>query len=336
MDKFQNMKKVELHCHLDGSIRTPLFQTLAQKEQISVPDDLESYIRAPKDCGSLKEYLERFARVAFCMQKAAYLEAVTEDVLKASEEDNVIYTEIRFAPVFSLGQGLTMESATRSVLRAMKNHEEAGGIKSRAILCMMRGIDEEKNREVIETFRTIRASKDAESLYLGGIDLAGDEASYPLALYEDLFMEAAKSGIPFTIHAGECGSVANILDAAKFGAKRIGHGIAAEQSAACRRVLKEKGIVVEMCPTSNYQTKALKAGETYPLAQFLEAGLHPMLNTDNRTVSGTTLTEEYRSVKDMFENLTEADYLKMNLMALEGAFLPEDEKALLKKKLQER
>lgn len=336
--KIHRWPKIELHCHLDGSIRPALFQEMAEQEGIAVPDTeeaLREYLEAPKDCSSLKEYLERFDRVLFCMQREDYLRKAACDCLKQAKEDGVIYQEIRFAPAFSLGKGLTMEAAVLAVIRGIREGEERYGVKSSVILCMMRGRPEEENVRVIDSFLKIREKKDPDSRYLGGLDLAGDEASYPLAWYEKLFRRARKEEIPFTVHAGECGSYDNIRLAVRLGAKRIGHGIAAVRDAETMRLLNEFQIVAEMCPTSNYQTRAVHQEDEYPLRTFWKRKVRASLHTDNRTVSGTTLTGEYEWVLEHFPELSKEDFLQMNRYALKEAFLPEDEKAGLLKRLEE-
>ncbi|HBA62318.1 MAG TPA: adenosine deaminase [Lachnospiraceae bacterium] len=334
--KIRQWPKIELHCHLDGSIRRETFRRMAEQEGIDCPqseEELTAYLKAPADCTSLKEYLEPFGRVGFCMQKTEYLETVTCDCLHQAKEDGIIYQEIRFAPAFSLGKGLSMEDAVRSVIRGIRRGTDETGVESRVILCMMRGRPEIENQEVIDTFLSIRRAGGADAMYLGGLDLAGDEASYPLIWYERLFRKARTEKIPFTIHAGECGSWENIRCAVRLGARRIGHGIAAAENPEIMRLLNEFQIGVEMCPTSNYQTRAVQPGREYPLGIFLKKKLRVSLHTDNRTVSDTTLSREYEWAMEHFPWLQEEDFCRMNLNALQEAFLPEEKKKELRQKL---
>ena len=131
--------------------------------------------------------------------------------------------------------------------------------------------------------------------YLGNgvcaADLAGAEAIYPMSEFMELFGQAKKLGMPFTIHAGECGNVQNILDSVEAGALRIGHGIAMRGNSEVQKMIREKGIGVEMCPISNLQTKAVESESQYPLREFLDNGIKVTINTDNRTVSNTTMTK---------------------------------------------
>ena len=131
-------------------------------------------------------------------------------------------------------------------------------------------------------------------------DLAGNEAAFPMSQFVDLFTEVKKMGMPFTIHAGECGSVQNILDAVDCGAGRIGHGIAMRGNKDVMKLCRERHIGIEMCPISNLQTKAVKSMAEYPMREFLDEGLCVTINTDNRTVSGTSLDKEIAFVQENY------------------------------------
>lgn len=128
-------------------------------------------------------------------------------------------------------------------------------------------------------------------------DLAGAEVPYPMSGFMELFKYAKQLGLPFTIHAGECGNAQNIIDAVEAGAARIGHGIAMRGHDDLERQLSAKGIGIELCPISNLQTKAVASADEYPIREFLDAGLKVTINTDNRTVSNTTLSKELEFIE---------------------------------------
>ena len=154
------------------------------------------------------------------------------------------------------------------------------------------------------------------------LDLAGDESMYPTSGFRDIFREARRLEMPYTIHSGETGSLENVREAYELQAARIGHGIALKDDPELIKRYSEKGIGVEMCPTSNFQTKAVESWEEYPLMEFLEAGIKVSINTDNRTVSGTTMTKELIRV---YEQYGQDDQLIMKLLknAAETAFDPD-------------
>jgi adenosine deaminase len=161
-----------------------------------------------------------------------------------------------------------------------------------------------------------------------GCDLAGDEKAYPTADFADVFAMAKKYEMPFTIHAGECGSADSVRTAIELGARRIGHGIAMRGNVELMALCADKKIGVELCPTSNLQTKALTDFSEYPFAEFYEAGILLSINTDNRTVSDTTCTDEYMRLADagMFkESMCE----KIYRASIASSFADDDVRQLL-------
>ena len=160
--------------------------------------------------------------------------------------------------------------------------------------------------------------------YLGNgvcaADLAGAEAIYPMSEFMELFGQAKKLGMPFTIHAGECGNVQNILDSVEAGALRIGHGIAMQGNSEVQKMIREKGIGVEMCPISNLQTKAVESESQYPLREFLDNGIKVTINTDNRTVSNTTMTKELQFIQEHYR-ITDEEIRLMMINAVDTAFI---------------
>lgn len=160
--------------------------------------------------------------------------------------------------------------------------------------------------------------------YLGNgvcaADLAGAEAIYPMSEFMKLFGQAKKLGMPFTIHAGECGNVQNILDSVEAGALRIGHGIAMRGNSEVQKMIREKGIGVEMCPISNLQTKAVESESQYPLREFLDNGIKVTVNTDNRTVSNTTMTKELQFIQEHYR-ITDEEIRLMKRNSVDTAFI---------------
>lgn len=314
------LPKVELHCHLDGSlsqefIEKRLGRTVCQ-EELSVADD----------CTSLAEYLEKFDLPGKCLMDEEGLEEAGYDVLKGMSKENVCYAEIRFAPLLSETEQMNCAKVIEAVLKGLERGREEFGIEFGLIACAMRHHSEEENSRMIKTARE----------YLGhGIcaaDLAGAEAAYPMTEFMNLFENTRKMEMPFTIHAGECGSVANITDAVSVGAKRIGHGIAMRGNAELQKELASKKIGIEMCPISNLQTKAVQSTLDYPMREFLDAGVLVTVNTDNRTVSNTTLTKELEFVQKTY-GIRDEEVLLLMKNAVDAAFAGEAVKERLYRKL---
>ena len=184
------------------------------------------------------------------------------------------------------------------------------------IVCAMRNHSEEQNLAMLKCARE----------YLGegvcALDLAGDESAFPTAQYRNIFREAKRLGMPYTIHSGETGSLENVREAWELGASRIGHGIALKKAPELMKAYARAGIGVEMCPTSNFQTKAAQSWQDYPLRQFLEEGIKVSVNTDNRTVSGTTMTRELTKVYEQYGRDGELIFTLLR-NAAETAFNPE-------------
>ena len=208
------LPKVELHCHLDGSLSQGFVEKRlgrpVGKEELSVSDD----------CTSLAEYLEKFDLPGQCLRDEEGLEEAGYDVLRSMKQENVIYSEIRFAPLLSETEDMNCNKVIEAVLKGLERGKKDFGIEFGLIVCAMRHHSEEMNWRMIRTARE----------YLGSgvcaADLAGAEAIYPMSEFKNLFQNTHKIGMPFTIHAGECGSAQNIIDSVEAGAGRIGHGIA--------------------------------------------------------------------------------------------------------------
>lgn len=305
--EFLNRPKIDLHCHLDGSM------VLKSMGEILGREVLEEEIQVSDNCTSLAEYLQKFDLPISCIQTEAGLKKSAKDFLLGLQKDNVKYIEVRFAPFFSCGEGLSYRQVMESVLDGLKEASKECGVLYQVIACNMRHLDEEIN------VRMMRECREFLGDGLCAIDLAGDEAGMPNALFGNLFAEAKKLELPYTIHAGECGSVQSILDAVEMGAKRIGHGIAMMGNAEVQKILASKRIGVEMCPISNYQTKALAQTDVYPIRDFAKMGVLTTINTDNRTVSGTRITREMEFLNERF-GISEEELYQYQMNAIDVAF----------------
>ena len=312
IESIKKLKKVELHLHLDGSVQ---LSTLHKLSKIA-NEQLKNKVIANDKCKNLSEYLTKFDLPIRYMQTKENLRLVSKELVDSLEQENVIYAEIRFAPMFHTKEGLSFEEVIDSVLEGLKSNNN---VKTNLILCMMRGFSKEENLKTIEV-----ASK-----YLNkgvcAIDLAGAEDKYPLEDYIELFEIAKMKKIPFTIHAGENGSYKEIEKAINIGVTRIGHGIHAIESNEVINLIKERGILLEICPTSNVQTNAIDEYKNHPLYNFYKKGLKVCINTDNKTVSNISLTEEYLKLYNEF-NFNIEDFNKMNKYAIENSFLSDEEK----------
>ena len=213
-DELVALPKVELHCHLDGSLsRNFIEKRLGRKilqEELSVSDD----------CRSLNEYLEKFDLPGQCLMDEEGLREAGYDVLRSMYQENVCYAEVRFAPLLSETSDMDCRKVIEAVIAGMNKGKQDFGVEYGIITCAMRHHSAEENLRMLQIVRE----------YLGdgvcAADLAGAEALYPMSEFMDVFETVKKLGMPFTLHAGECGNVQNIIDSVEAGAGRIGHGIA--------------------------------------------------------------------------------------------------------------
>lgn len=305
------MKKIELHLHLDGSIRPT---TISELLNISLEEAKKLSITSEKT-NSLEEYLNKFDIPLKILQTKNNLTRVSKELAEDLQKDNVIYAEIRFAPNKHLEKGLTLDEVITSILNGLRKVP----LKTNLILCMMRGDSFSKNLEVIKYAKK----------YLGkgvvGIDLAGNEFTYPVNEYKKLFDIAKKENIPFTIHAGEADGALSVMNAINLGAKRIGHGVRAIESDEALKLIKEKDITLEICPKSNIDTNMYNKLEEHPIKKLFDKKIKITLNTDNRTVSNITLNETYEKLKNSFK-FTDEDFIIMNKNAIQSAFINDFEK----------
>ncbi|MGK0552581.1 adenosine deaminase [Enterococcus faecalis] len=326
----QQLPKIELHCHLDGSIRPATLRKIAHEQGIQLPENEQQLRRqmiAPEKCLDLNDYLTRFQTVIACLQTKQALQAAAYDVIYQAATEAVAYIEVRFAPSLHTQKGLTLAEVVTAVLAGLKQGQADFQVKSNALLCGMR------HEELQEIIQIVHLAHSFKTSGVAGFDLAGNEADYPPAQFEAALALAQQLSIPITLHAGECGCGQNVADAVHLGATRIGHGIAVKDTPEYFPLLKDKHILLEMCPTSNLQTQTIKTSADYPLRQFMKAGLKVCINTDNRTVSNTTLTKEFLKLSQ-WHQLTYGEMKLLTQNAIDGAFLSEKEKSALTKLIE--
>ena len=319
---------IDLHLHLDGSLNPKNMSRMAQMSGITLAtteeNEIKKLLMVEPDCTSLSEYLEKFDLPLKVLQTKECMSFAVYELLKDLQDQGLCYAEIRFAPQLHTQKALTQELAVLAAIEGLERGIKEFDIKAQLILCCMRGAgNRDKNLETVRM-----ASK-----YLGrgvcALDLAGDEASYPTKDYADIFAEAAKQKVPVIIHAGEAAGAESISNALELGAARIGHGIHAAEDKSLMNTLKVRNIFLEMCYSSNLQTKTVLKAEDYPIKQFIKEGIRVTVNTDNTTVSNTTLKREYRLLKEKF-NLTEDVLKQIALNGVDAAFAPDTLKPVLR------
>lgn len=326
---------IDLHLHFDGSLLPRTILELAEEQGISLPardpDELKLFLTAPKDCRSLNEYLEKFDLPLLVLQTREAIRKGMYTLLCSLKEQGMLYAEVRFAPQSHLKKGLTQEEVVKAAVLGMQEAAAGSFFKAQLILCCMRGADSEKaNRETIRL--AAEFFNDHVCAKVCAVDLAGAEALFPTRSFSDLFAFARELDVPFTIHAGEAAGAESIEAALSFGARRLGHGVRVIERPELLEEIIEKQIPLELCMTSNLQTKALPQSTDYPLLYLLRRGAVVTVNTDNMTVSGTTIAHEYAALRAMGMTAQEEKLLLKH--GVEAAFLPEMEKERLRETIE--
>ena len=317
---------IDLHCHLDGAITVLAAKKLAEIQNIRLPfendEELESLLSVPESCESLTEFLKCFALPLTLLQTKEGITEAVKLILDEKAEEGMKYIELRFAPQLHCERGLSQEDAVLAALEGLKGSK----VHCNLILCCMRG---EKLTE--KNLETVRLAKKylVEDGGVVALDLAGAEALFKTENFALEFGEAKKIGVPFTIHAGEADGWQSVKTALDFGAVRIGHGVRSWQNEELLKYIEENNIVLEMCPNSNRQTKAVEDMSVYPLRKFLEMGIKVTVNTDDPAICRTTLQKEFEFLRKNY-GLTKAEEKKLLLNAIDAAFTTEENKEKLR------
>ncbi|MDO4741149.1 MAG: adenosine deaminase [Eubacteriales bacterium] len=320
---------IDLHLHLDGSLSPDSVRELATMQGIAIPEDddeLLSLLQVDEDCRDLNEYLEKFDFTVSLLQTKEALSTSVYNLERQLEELGMLYAEIRFAPQLHTQKGLTQAEIVEAVIEGMNRCD----FRSSLILCCMRG---DNNHE--ENIETVYVAKEYLGKGVSALDIAGAEALFPTADFEDLFLLAAELGIPYTIHAGEADGPSSVYEALRFGAKRIGHGVRAAEDEALMRRLAEEGVTLEICPTSNLNTAIFEKMEDSPLLPMLEKGIRVTINSDNMVVSATDVQQELMKVIEAF-SLTEEQLWQLAQNAVDASYADSETKDWLTAELAKR
>jgi len=324
-EKMRNFPKVDLHRHLEGSIRVETFIDIARKENVHLPTyDLGEFrrlIQVNDDPPDFLNFLNKFKVVRNFYPNRGAIERIAYEVAQDAAQDNVKYLELRYSPThFACGGRFREDDVIRWISGAIERAMDDYDIEVIPIVTISRdyGIDLAEY--------TVNIAVQYAGRYFYGLDLAGDEVNNPARPFIHLFKIAKDAGMGLTLHAGEAGGPENVLEAVKiFGCDRIGHGIKAAESEEAMAILKKNNIMLEICPTSNIHTGVVDSFESHPLRMFYEKGILVSLNSDDPMISNITLTDEYvNAVTKMGCN--EEDLKRFNRMALEHSFHPDKER----------
>ncbi|MFG1665648.1 adenosine deaminase [Streptomyces sp. Y7] len=336
IDVIRRLPKAVLHDHLDGGLRPATVVELAAEAGHTLPttdpDELAAWYFEAANSGDLVRYIATFEHTLAVMQTREGLLRTAEEYVLDLAADGVVYGEVRYAPELNTNGGLTIPEVVETVqegLAAGMAKAAAAGTPVRVgtLLCGMRMFD-----RVREAADAAVAFRDAGVV---GFDIAGAEAGFPAADHREAFEYLRRESVPFTIHAGEADGLSSIHQALQIcGAQRIGHGVRITDDIVDGKLgrlaswVRDRRIALEMCPTSNLQTGAATSIAEHPITALKDLGFRVTLNTDNRLVSGTTMTREMSLLVDE-AGWTVQDLRTVTLNALKSAFLPFDERKAL-------
>lgn len=323
-----NLPKIDLHRHLEGSLRLATLAEIAQEHGVDLPswslEQLRPYVQViDGDTPDFLSFLAKFKLLRRFYSTPDAVRRVTREAIIDAADDNVRYLELRFNPV-ALGhnQGFSFEDVTDWVIEATDEAQKTCKITVRLIVQM--GRHEPQFAQQLVEIAVARKDKG-----IVAIDLAGDEINYPVTQFIKIFHWAKMQGLHITCHAAEAGPATSVVDAIKLlGAERIGHGIQARGNDKVIELLRSERITLEMCPTSNLQTGTIPRLSQHPLFAFHKLGIPVTINTDDPSISNTTLTDEFLVAKRGI-GVPFRDLRRMTLNAAQAAFLPEPEKKRL-------
>jgi adenosine deaminase len=319
------LPKVELHLHLDCSLS---HRVVSRLDPSISREEFDAEFVAPPQCSSLADFLTRAPRGFQLMQTEEALGLVVEDLFEQLAADRVVYAEIRFAPLLHISQGLTPEAVVAAVDRATEDCILATGIESRLILCTLRHFN---TKESMGTARLVQRFKGSRVVAL---DIAGDEAGFPMGAHIPAFEYAIDKGLHRTAHAGEASGAESVWETLRaFRPSRIGHGVRSVEDPALVNHLRHESIHLEVCPTSNIQTGVCRSYGEHPVDKLFREGISLGISTDTRTITNVTLEQEYARLEEHF-SWGEAELMTCNRQALRAAFVDEATKSQIFERLE--
>jgi len=324
---FRTLPKIELHLHLDCSLS---YDAVAALDPRVTREEYERDFIAPAKCANLADFLTRAPRGFQLMQTEDSLRLVTEDLFSQLVQDGVIYAELRFAPLLHTAQGLAPERVVDVVEATTGRMIRSTGIAARLILCTLRHFTEQQSLRTAELVWRFRGS------HVVALDIAGDEAGFPLDAHVSAYRYARENNLFRTAHAGEaCGAESVWQTLELLQPTRIGHGTRSIEDSRLVEHLKQEHIHLEICPSANVQIiPSITAWKDHPIDRLYRAGVALNVNTDTRMLTPATLTREYENIERTFGWGAE-ELLQTNLKAVDAAFAGDEVKERLKTKLMQ-
>jgi adenosine deaminase len=330
---FRNLPKVELHRHLEGSLRVPTMMEIVRAHDLDVKNT--GYLRPlvqveHEDPYTFENFLSKFGTLRLFYKSPEIIRRITWEAVEDAVLDNIRYLELRFTPVaLSRAEGFPMAQVVDWVIESVNEATRGFEILVRLIISINR------HESISQAQEAVKIALDRKKQGIVGIDLAGNEAEFSAKPFQDLFIDAKRKGLKLTIHAGEWGGAENVRQAIEvLGADRIGHGIRVLENPEIVALAKERGTLFEVCVTSNHHSGAVENLLDHPIQRMINAGLNVTINTDDPSISRINLSSEYQTLHEQFGIPSEV--LKERVQAaVEGAFLPRELRKRLAVKISE-
>ncbi|HSF79970.1 MAG TPA: adenosine deaminase [Anaerolineales bacterium] len=330
---YHALPKVDLHRHLEGSLRFETVRELARSHGMDLPPtaQLKGMVQIQEDEPlTFENFLSKFITLRLFYRSPEIIGRITREAIEDAATDNVRYLELRFTPVaLSKAQDFPLDRVMDWVIEGAQQAEREFGVKTRLIASLNR------HESLALGAQVSYLALERMDAGIVGIDLAGDEASYSAQPFKEIIDHARQQGLRICIHAGEWNSGENVAQAIDLlGAERIGHGIRVFDSPRAVALALERKTTFEVCVTSNYQSGAVSAIATHPFAHMLEKGLNVTINTDDPSISNISLSDEYRLACEVL-GLSVSGLRQRVLAAAQAAFLPDEERQALVKAIAE-
>jgi adenosine deaminase len=325
LELLHRLPKTDLHCHLDGSLRLDTILDLARKQGTKLPShergELHKLLVAGEQVASLDDYLRAFDITLSVMQTEDALERCAYELAEDAHRENVRYLEVRYSPLLHTRNGLRPAQVVEAVLRGLRAAKRELGIRYGVILCAIRSLGPDSSLRIAELCVAFK------NRGVVGFDLAGSEMGNPAKVHRAAFQLVIDNNINCTAHAGESFGPDSVHQAIhKCGAHRIGHGTRLVESGDLLNYVNDHRIPIEVCPSSNLQTRAATSWETHPVDFYVDYGLRVTINTDNRLMSDTSVTRELHHCHRHY-GWSLATIKEIIIAGFKSAFMPYREKA---------
>src|SRR5919108_69731 len=325
LNTYRALPKVELHRHLEGSLRLDTMVDIAQQHGITIPADvlrLSTMVQVQEeDKFTFQNFLSKFNTLRLFYRSPDVIHRITREAIEDAAKDNIRYLELRFTPVaLSRAERFPLHDVIDWVITSTKEASEKSGV----IVRLIASVNRHESADLAEQVAWLAFEHLKDGMV--ALDLAGNEAEFPTEPFYGIFREAKQSGLHVTIHAGEWGPAKHVKEAIEeIGAERVGHGVRTLEDKRVIALARERGTAMEVCITSNYQSGVVQSLDTHPLMDMLNAGLNVTINTDDPSISRITLSHEYYTACEDLQ-MPQNTLRQRIIAAAKACFLPDNEK----------